>query len=141
MVVKRMSIEKLKSEIKEIEDPRRKWGNLRHKFEDILIIRLCSIISCGEDFKDMEDFGNDREEWLRCFLELPNGIPDSDTLLAVCSLLFDGYFLAFHYQFCHQAQSTYFLEQVAPVTGRSPPQNRTCHIKVYGSPHNHSSYL
>jgi predicted transposase YbfD/YdcC len=27
----------------------------------------------------MEDFGKDREEWLRRFLELPNGIPDSDT--------------------------------------------------------------
>lgn len=78
-----MEIEKLKSEIKEIGDPRRKWGNLRHKLEDILIIGLCSIICCGEDFTDMEDFGNDREEWLRGFLELPNGIPDSDTFRSV----------------------------------------------------------
>ena len=27
----------------------------------------------------MEAFGHEREEWLRIFLELPNGIPDSDT--------------------------------------------------------------
>jgi predicted transposase YbfD/YdcC len=27
----------------------------------------------------MEEFGKEREEWLRNFLELPNGIPDSDT--------------------------------------------------------------
>lgn len=27
----------------------------------------------------MEEFGLEREEWLRTFLELPNGIPDSDT--------------------------------------------------------------
>jgi predicted transposase YbfD/YdcC len=27
----------------------------------------------------MEEFGTEREEWLRSFLELPNGIPDSDT--------------------------------------------------------------
>jgi predicted transposase YbfD/YdcC len=33
----------------------------------------------GEDFVDMELFGRDREEWLKTFLELPNGIPDSDT--------------------------------------------------------------
>ena len=69
-----MSIEKLKAEIREIKDPRRKWGNLRHKLEDILIICLCSVICCGEDFVDMEDYGKDREEWLRGFLELPNGV-------------------------------------------------------------------
>lgn len=41
------------------------------------------MISCGEDFVDMEEFGKDREEWLRGFLELPNGIPDSDTFRRV----------------------------------------------------------
>jgi predicted transposase YbfD/YdcC len=83
MVVKKMSIEKLKGEIREIPDPRRRWGNLRHKLEDILIIGLCSIMSCGEDFEDMEDFGKDREEWLRGFLELANGIPGHDTFRRV----------------------------------------------------------
>ena len=66
-----------------VQDPRREWGNLRHKLEDILIIGLCSVICCGEDFVDMEEFGKDREEWLRGFLELPNGIPDSDTFRRV----------------------------------------------------------
>jgi predicted transposase YbfD/YdcC len=31
----------------------------------------------------MEDFGNEREDWLKTFLELPNGIPDSDTFRRV----------------------------------------------------------
>lgn len=31
----------------------------------------------------MEEFGEEREEWLRGFLELPNGIPDSDTFRRV----------------------------------------------------------
>lgn len=78
-----MRIDELKAAIREVEDPRREWGNKRHKLEDILIIGLCSIISCGEDFVDMEEFGKDREEWLRGFLELPNGIPDSDTFRRV----------------------------------------------------------
>jgi hypothetical protein len=78
-----MRIEKLKAEIKGITDPRREWGNKRHKQEDILIIGLCSVISSGEDFVDMEEFGRDRENWLRGFLELPNGIPDSDTFRRV----------------------------------------------------------
>ena len=37
------------------------------------------IICGGEDYADMEEFGIEREEFLRNFLELPNGIPDSDT--------------------------------------------------------------
>lgn len=78
-----MEIERLKKEISEVKDPRRDGGNKRHKLEDIIIIGLCSVISCGEDFVDMEEFGKDREEWLRGFLELPNGIPDSDTFRRV----------------------------------------------------------
>lgn len=64
-------------------DPRRQWGNKRHLLVDILVIGLCSTLSCGQDFVDMQDFGIDRIEWLKGFLELPNGIPDSDTFRRV----------------------------------------------------------
>ena len=40
-----------------------------HKFEDIIIIGLCAVISDGEDFADMEMFGREREDWLRRFLD------------------------------------------------------------------------
>lgn len=75
-----MKIIDLKDSLIRIEDPRRTdRGNIRHKLEDIIIIGLCTLIGNGEDFEDMEDFGKEREEWLRQFLELPNGIPCSDT--------------------------------------------------------------
>ncbi len=79
----KMDIKKLQESVKEVKDPRRSWGNLRHKLEDILIIGLCSIICQGEDFEDMELFGRERKEWLEEFLELPHGIPDSDTFRRV----------------------------------------------------------
>jgi predicted transposase YbfD/YdcC len=78
-----MNIQRLKEEIAEVNDPRRAYGNLRHKLEDIIIIGLLSTICLGEDFADMEEFGKERKEWLRGFLELPNGIPDSDTFRRV----------------------------------------------------------
>jgi len=78
-----MELRKLKETLQAVVDPRRRYGNLRHKLEDILIIGLCSVICCGEDFVDMEEFGKDREDWLRGFLELPHGIPDSDTFRRV----------------------------------------------------------
>lgn len=78
-----MDIEKLKEEIKNIREPRRTYGNIRHKLEDIIIIGLCTVICGGEDFTDMEEFGKSRKEFLAEFLELPNGIPDSDTFRRV----------------------------------------------------------
>ena len=55
-----MDIEKLKTNVKKIKDPRRTiYGNLRHKLEDV-IIGLLSLISMGEDFVDMEIFGKNR---------------------------------------------------------------------------------
>lgn len=75
-----MEIERLKTALEKVEDPRRtNRGHVLHKLEDILIIGLCTLVCNGSDFSDMEDFGREREEWLRNFLEVPNGIPDSDT--------------------------------------------------------------
>ncbi|MBE6868642.1 MAG: ISAs1 family transposase [Ruminococcus albus] len=79
-----MKIEELKEGIRNISEPRRTgYGNIRHKLEDIIIIGLCTIICGGEDFADMEMFGKSRQEYLSKFLELPNGIPDSDTFRRV----------------------------------------------------------
>lgn len=37
------------------------------------------MLSNGEDFEDMEEFGKQRLPWLKEILELPNGIPSHDT--------------------------------------------------------------
>jgi predicted transposase YbfD/YdcC len=50
-----------------------------HQLIDIVIISICAVIAGGEGFTDMEEFGRAKEEWLREFLELPNGIPSHDT--------------------------------------------------------------
>lgn len=79
-----MKIEEIKKGIKNIKEPRRTgYGNFRHKLEDIIIIGFCTVICGGEDFADMEAFGKSRQEYLGKFLELPNGIPDSDTFRRV----------------------------------------------------------
>lgn len=79
-----MEIKKLKEKIKKVSEPRRTtYGNIRHKLEDIIIVGLCTVICGGEDFADMEEFGKSRKKYLAKFLELPNGIPDSDTFRRV----------------------------------------------------------
>lgn len=75
-----MKMNRLKEAVSRVEDPRRiDRGHILHKLEDIIIIGLCTFVCNGSDFADMEDFGREREEWLRTFLELPHGIPDKDT--------------------------------------------------------------
>jgi predicted transposase YbfD/YdcC len=73
------AVRRMKESLGETPDPRRQWGYIRHKLIDLLVIGLCSIITRGEGFDEMEEMGRDREEWFRQFLELPHGIPDEDT--------------------------------------------------------------
>lgn len=72
--------------LSEIDDPRierTKW----HKLIDILVIAVCATICGAESFHDMEEFGHDKEAWLRTFLELPNGIPSHNTFRRVFMLI------------------------------------------------------
>ena len=64
----------------DLPDPRRETRNKRHKLHDILMIVLCAVSSGVEDWVGMADFAEEKEDWLRGFLELPNGIPSHDTL-------------------------------------------------------------
>jgi predicted transposase YbfD/YdcC len=52
-----------------------------------LTIAICGVICGADDWVAIEAFGKARLEWLKTFLELPNGIPSHDTLGRVFSLL------------------------------------------------------
>jgi predicted transposase YbfD/YdcC len=68
----------------ELPDPRIDRTK-RHKLVDIITIAICSTLSLGEIWDAMEEFGQAHEQWLREFLELPNGIPSHDTFNRVFS--------------------------------------------------------
>lgn len=59
----------------------------RHKLIDILTIGLCTLLAGGESFTQMEFYGRLKEDWLKTFLELPNGIPSHDTINRVFSAI------------------------------------------------------
>src|SRR5262245_66654863 len=61
-----------------LKDPRRRHRRL-HRLQDILVIALCAVIAGAQDWQEIETFGRKRRDWLRRFLELPNGIPSHDT--------------------------------------------------------------
>jgi predicted transposase YbfD/YdcC len=61
-----------------LEDPRIARTK-KHTLLDILVIALCTLLTGGEGFQDMELFGKSKRAWLQTFLALPHGIPSHDT--------------------------------------------------------------
>jgi predicted transposase YbfD/YdcC len=61
-----------------LEDPRIERTK-KHSLLDILVIALCTLLTGGEGFQDMELLGKSKRQWLQSFLALPHGIPSHDT--------------------------------------------------------------
>ena len=71
--------DKLVSIFSQVEDPRSHINQL-HNLIDILLIGIISVICGAETWKQMVGFAKSKEEFLRTFLDLPNGIPSEDTI-------------------------------------------------------------
>lgn len=91
MVVGNESSGTLETHFAGVKDPR-VVGRSEHKFIDILVIGICTVICGGDDYPAMEAFGKAKENWLRTFLELPSGIPSKDTFWRVFGALDPGQF-------------------------------------------------
>jgi predicted transposase YbfD/YdcC len=69
-----------------LEDPRVDRTKL-FSISEIMFLILCAVISGVESWRGVEDFGEDRLEWLQKFLPFKNGIPSHQTIGRVMSLL------------------------------------------------------
>jgi predicted transposase YbfD/YdcC len=58
---------------------RRSVGSQRHDLREILMIALCAVLSGGQTAVDMAVFAEAKQEFLRSFLRLKNGVPSHDT--------------------------------------------------------------
>ena len=65
-----------------LEDPRIERSK-EHLLKDIIAIAILAIISGADGWVAIEAYGNAKYEWLKSFLELPNGIPSHDTFSRV----------------------------------------------------------
>lgn len=78
-----MEFKKFFEEVPDFRINRRK----RHQLSDILAISLCAVVCGANDFEEIEMYGNQKIEFLRSFLALPNGIPSHDTFNRVFKFL------------------------------------------------------
>jgi predicted transposase YbfD/YdcC len=79
-------LEAIEEHFSRVTDPR-KDRTKDHKLIDIIAIAICAVICGAEGWVDIELYGKSKQDWLRTFLELPNGIPSHDTFGRVFSLI------------------------------------------------------
>lgn len=70
-----------------LPDPRREHPNKLHKLVDIVVMALCAVIAKSETWEEIADYGEEKEDFFKRFLELPNGIPSHDTFNRVFAAL------------------------------------------------------
>jgi predicted transposase YbfD/YdcC len=69
-----------------LTDPRVDRTKL-HSLKDIIGITICAVLSGCDDWEEIEMYGRGKQQWLKQFLSLPNGIPSHDTFNRVFASL------------------------------------------------------
>jgi DDE_Tnp_1-associated len=77
-----------------LTDPRME-ERVEHRLLDIIVIAICGVICGADSWVEIEEFGKAKQDWLKGFLDLPNGIPSHDTFGRVFACL-----SAFQFQAC-----------------------------------------
>lgn len=96
----------------EIVDPRIERTK-QHLLTDILALAVLAVIAGAEGWEDIEEFGNQKHEWLRQFLRLPNGIPSHDTISRVFRMLKPAEFETAFQDWMKSLQETLGFQQIA----------------------------
>lgn len=65
-----------------VEDPRVE-RHKRHMLIDIIILSICAVISGADGWEAIEQFGKNKQDWLRKWIDLENGIPSHDCIARV----------------------------------------------------------
>lgn len=96
----------------ELSDPRMERTK-KHRLLDIVLLSICAVIAGAEGWEDIEEFGKQKMEWLKRFLELPNGIPSHDTISRVFRLIKPAEFRKCFLSWTQSLQEKLGLKQVA----------------------------
>jgi predicted transposase YbfD/YdcC len=102
----------IKKHFRQLKDPRRRHGR-KHLLIDIIVIAICAVICGCDDWQQIATFGRERRDWLKRFLDLPNGIPSHDTFERVFDQLAPDAFQACFREWMESLSAVLGLKQVA----------------------------
>ena len=67
-------------------DPRQA-KKVEHDLVEMLVVAVCAVLVGADDFVEIEEWANEKVDWLRQYLKLENGIPSHDTFGRVFAAL------------------------------------------------------
>lgn len=100
-----------------VPDPRIERSQL-HPLSSVLVLTVCAVICGAESFVAVEYFGRAREDWLKTFIDLPNGIPSHDTIGRIFAAL-DSKALELAFRDWAQALTTLTKGEVVAIDGKT----------------------
>ena len=117
----------IEEHFQQVDDPRRTYLN-DHPHINILTIALCGIIAGADSWTDIENFGHQKEAWLKQYLDMPHGIPSHDTFGRVFAQIDPEQFRS---AFLNWVQAVFAVTQgqVIAIDGK---QLRRSHDKTLG---------
>lgn len=95
-----------------LEDPRLERSRL-HNLLDILAITICAVICGADSWVDVQKYGIAKHDWLKRFLQLPNGIPSHDTFGRVFAAILPEQFQACFAAWMAEVAERLGLHQIA----------------------------
>jgi predicted transposase YbfD/YdcC len=69
-----------------LRDPRQA-KKVEHDLVEMLVVAVCAVLVGADDFVEIEEWANEKVDWLRQYLTLANGIPSHDTFGRVFAAL------------------------------------------------------
>lgn len=74
----------LTAHFSDLQDPRRTdKGNLKHRFTDILLLVLVSVLCKCDEWDEMSLFGQHQLDWFKKYGDFSNGVPSGSTIRRV----------------------------------------------------------
>ena len=68
---------------REVDDPRKPSNGTLHDFQEVLVIAIAAVLSDCDTIEDIALWGREKEDWLRQFLVLRNGVASEETFLRI----------------------------------------------------------
>lgn len=95
-----------------LQDPRLERSRL-HNLLDIVAITICAVICGADSWVEVQKYGIAKYDWLKGFLQLPNGIPSHDTFGRVFAALLPEQFQACFAAWMAEVAEKLGLHQIA----------------------------
>jgi predicted transposase YbfD/YdcC len=105
-------LQQFATHFEKLTDPRLERTR-RHVLQDLLVIAFCAMIANANTWVDIERYGKTKLDFLRRFLELPNGIPSHDTFSRVFAKLDPAALLVCLQNWLHELRAQWGGKQVA----------------------------